>query len=272
MRIHGWLLLSFFSIMIMLGGCSGVEHAFVTKDSEVSRTKSLVIMRIKWVEEYNDTKDKEEKVLYSQNLLSNLKLVEDKRVDIDKPELYQPLHYLFDFQFQLIDQQKEKHFFNRFGRDLREYEEIAIYEFDPGHYKMNNIVLKQQRFALTSSRDKDVERWKEHIENYQHDFGSWDLEKGRIIYLGDLTMFFKTKRFVFGLLSPEEVVDTIVLNKISLEDHFEEIKEQLKTSKDWFPADEMINKAMAKEIILEKEAEENENLPGDKSKKKGSFF
>ncbi|MBU3917697.1 hypothetical protein KKA14_19390 [bacterium] len=281
MKIRKFFVKTRILFLIVLSSCSGVEHAFLTKDSDVSKTQSILVMGINWVEVYNDTKDDTEKTLLSQDLLLDVKLVAKRREKETGPELYRELHYISDFKFHFIDENEKEHFINRFSKNLVQYEKIAIHEFQPGRYKLNNISVVQDKFGEQQiSRNTEIEKWKRHFLKYPGEYGNWEFEPGKIVYLGNLTLYFKTKRFIFGLFTPEELVDKITLEKISLEDRFDETVKELQTLKPWFPATEMVNMSRTEEWIFDsgvdsaakKIDKSDEEIEKEKKRKKDSFF
>ncbi|NQU64588.1 MAG: hypothetical protein HQ517_09950 [SAR324 cluster bacterium] len=237
-------------IVLMLAGCSSrVFHPVVSQETPVSRENALVVMGISWFEKYNDTDDTQEKILESTDLLKDeirmSKLLKDK----NSTDLERPLHYLSRFQYQFVTPENEKHGFIRFDKDVREYEEIAIHEFPPGRYQLDNITIEQRHFDNERALQNDDFRWKRHWIDYVQDYGSWDLPAGKITYTGDLVMYFKTRRFIFGLFTPSELVERTRLVAVVIEDRFDEVKQQLKKEKPWFPVDEMVNQSRPKKWI-----------------------
>ncbi|MFH2129740.1 MAG: hypothetical protein ABIK68_05140 [bacterium] len=231
-------------VVLVLGGCSfRTFHPVVSQETAVSRDQAMLVMGVSFQEIYNDTTDALEKKLVSTDLLKDpvrlRKLLEDPK----GTTLYTPLHYLSRFQFQFLTPSGEKHGFIRFDKDVREYEDIAIYEFPPEHVSLVNIATEQHHFSTETLARTSSIRWKKYWIDYAEAYGTWDLQAGRIAYLGHLTLYFKTERFIFGLLTPEEVVERIRLVAIVIEDRFDDTRQQLKKEKPWFPADEMINQA-----------------------------
>ncbi|MCP4753521.1 MAG: hypothetical protein GY866_21740 [Proteobacteria bacterium] len=265
-----------FVIALILTGCSyGIKHPLVDKDSDVPRTKSIIVMRVDWVEEYNDTEDEKIKMLFSRELLNRKAKIEKALKENGQPDLKKPLHYIANFRFQFAAEDEENHLITRFGRDLREYEEIALHEFVTGRILLKKIIVDHYKLDQQQMGSSDMERWKRHQAEYPENYGSWNMEPGTVVYLGHLTLYFKTKRIVTGLLTPEEVVDRIELVRITLRDGFEETKKILQKEKPWFPAHEMKNESFSREWVYgEKrtEAKTPEKPQAPKRDTKKSFF
>ncbi|MBT4267072.1 MAG: hypothetical protein HOK67_14290 [Deltaproteobacteria bacterium] len=244
--------LLFLSVWVLAGCSSTVFHPVVSQQTPVSRDNALIVMGVTWVEIYNDTEDALDKKQYSADLLKNEKSVRKLLVDEKGTALNGALYYLSRFQFHFENPAEEEHGFIRFDRDVREYEEIAIHEFSPGLVQLVNIEIEQRHYNEDGQIGDVDYRWKKHRIEYKKDYGSWDLQAGRVSYLGHLRMYFKTRRFVFGLLTPEELVKQTQLVAIVIEDRFDEVKQRLKNKKPWFPVAEMVNQARpAKWIFLQ---------------------
>jgi hypothetical protein len=256
--------------LLVLAGCSfRVNHPVVSQETPVARENAIIVMGVTWVEKYNDTEDGTERKLFSYDLIKDKKRVRKRLRDPNGTAITKPLHYLSNFEFQFDGPQEGKHGFIRFKNDIKEYEEIAIHQFVPGHVRLNNIAFNQRHFSsldLTKNREF---RWVLNTSEFEEDYGSWDLQAGKIIYLGHLTLYFKSRRFIFGLITPEELVHPTKLVAVVIEDRFDEVKQQLKREKSWFPADEIVNQAKpAKWIYAEKLFAEFNQAPGVELKRK----
>lgn len=234
------------SALLLLGSCSSSDtvHPVVSRDSKVSRDKALIVMGVTFWEMYNDTQDDDLiKKLHSPDLLEDEGRVNKRLVKKKGTELHEPLHYLSRFRFHFSGPGASEHEFVRFDRDTRQYEAIAIHEFVPGSVRLREITTEQRYYEKPSHTRGDERRWAQHWEDYEASFGSWDLEAGRVTYMGHLTMYFRTERFVLGLITPEELVARIELAAIVIEDRFEETKKRLQAEKPWFPVAEMENQS-----------------------------
>jgi len=238
------LILIFLSALMLAAGCSsGVVHPLVSRNSAVSRDKALIVMGVSFWEIYNDTQDDQTKKLYSADLLKDSKNVGKKLEKKDGTVLQEPLHYLSNFRFQFIAPGDIQHEFVRFNLDTREYQPIAIHEFAPGSVRLVKITTDQHRFQpMLHSRGQD-EEWKKFWVDYEEPFGTWQLEQGKITYMGHLTLYFKSERFVRGLITPRELISSIRILAIVVEDRYEETLKRLQEEKPWFPATEMENQA-----------------------------
>jgi hypothetical protein len=271
---------SVFSLLLLLiVSCSGNEQALVTKNSTTSLENSLIVMRIKWVDSYGYPDKKDREVITSSDLLKRTDLFRRREVEEGKPELYGYLHYLNRFTFLFENDTGEEQNFIRFGKDTRQYEPIAIYQFSPGDVSLVGIETYQEQFNA-AEWEEQMNSWTRTRKNLDQDFGKWNLPKGKIVYLGDLTFYYHTQRFVFGSFKPEELVESTTLLRIEMKDRFEETRTMLKDQKPWFPADDVINLSsenewVYKQILLEEEdrPEEETDLKEEQPKKdKGNSF
>lgn len=243
------------AILVVLGGCaSNAVHPVVSQDSVVSRDKALIVMGVSFIEKYNDTEDKKIKKLISADLLKDEKKLKEILDEEDGTALDQPLHYLSRFRFQFMAENDTIHEFIRFNLDTREYEAIAIHEFVPGSIRLINIVTEQHWYREKLHARGSESFWEKHWVNYEKPFGSWDIQAGKVTYLGHLTMYFTTKRFIHGILTPSELVESTTLVAIVIEDRFEEVKTQLENEKPWFPATEMENQSRPGKWIYQQKA------------------
>ncbi|MBU2512513.1 hypothetical protein KJ966_14350 [bacterium] len=265
---------------LMITACSSIEQHLITEDSATSKEKTLVVMGIKWVETYNDPEEKTIETLTSYQLLDNEELVKDRLIQAGKPELRRELYYLSHFVFHFNDEIGKTNTIEYFAKDLRTYDPIAIYQFQPGKLTLDNISVKLKKYKNHREVAK-TEFWKPYNVYYPQDYGSWSLPKGRVVYLGDLTLYFKTKRFVYGLIYREVINQAVTLMKVTMEDRFEETKASLKEKKPWFPADQIENISFAKEWVFNQEPLDEVTKPdstGDtteeqqKKKTEDSFF
>jgi len=263
---------SFYKLLLIaalaLAGCSSqVYHPIVSADSPVSRDKTLIVMGVSFWEQYNDTEDLVTKKLYSADLLSDTKRVSKRLENPNGTLLTRPLHYLSRFQFQFVTPKEADYTIVRFDKDTREYEDIAIHEFVPGPVQLVNIATVQQHYTEDTPHKSTDYRWKRHWVDYSESFGAWDLPAGKVAYTGHLTMYFKTERFIFGMLTPEELVKEIKLVAVVIEDRFDAVREQLKKEKPWFPVNEMENLSKPGRWIYDEEAFDEFHRVPDAQKK-----
>lgn len=242
-------------ILVLAAGCSSENvYPVVSRDTAVSRDKALIVMGVSYCEMYNDTQENLEKKLFSSDLLKEKKNLRDKLVEKDGTALSEPLHYLSNFRFRFMSPGDVEHEFVRFNLDTREYEPIAIHEFEPGPVRLVGIATDQFRFKPNPFPRGDDEDWHKYWVYYEEPFGAWDLEQGKITYMGHLTLYFRTKRFVRGLLTPRELVESVKLVAIVMEDRFAETQKQLHEKKPWFPASEMVNQSRTGKWIYDEAA------------------
>lgn len=240
--------------LVWIGGCSsGTVYPVVSRDSKVSRDKALIVMGVSYWEMYNDTQEDDKmKKLFSADLIKDEKRVKKMLDKKSGTALDEPLHYLSRFRFQFRTPNDDMHQFVRFNTDTREYESIAIHEFTPGPVQLVKIATDQFRFKRAEYTRGDDAHWQKYMVPYEERFGAWELEQGKVTYMGHLTLYFKTERFVFGLLMPKELVAETKLVAIVIEDRFEETRKQLQAEKPWFPIAEMENQSQpGKWVYLE---------------------
>ncbi len=250
--------------VLFLASCSSNNLEIITKDSTTSLDNSLVVMRINWIDSYYYDDKKENGIIVSSDLLKKTDLFEKREVNEGEPELYGYLYYLNSFSFIFQDGSGKEQRFVRFGKDLRQYEPVAIYQFTPGEVSLGAIETYEEKLSssqLANQRDGRMEYWSRSKVIYEDDFGRWDLPKGKIAYLGDLTFYYHTKRMVLGWFPPKKLVESIVLEKIELKDGFDETRVMLAEQKPWFPADGMINLSMDKVWVYNEAPEQKEVKP-----------
>lgn len=261
-------------ILIVLSGCSSAtNHPFITDESNISRENSIIVIGINWKEVYNNKKDKLE-TLNSEDLLKREELINEYMDDPQKQKLFKPLHYLANFNFQFSDQNKNRHELRRFNKYLNQYETITLHEFSPGTIRLDQVTVDQYRYDKELNSRGDNDHWHRFWVKYPEDYGTWEIEKGKIIYLGNITFYFQTQKFIFGLFTKQELVDNIKLVRVEIQDQFEATKQQLRKSKSWFPVENMINKATHKQWIYHKELLMDKKTQKKKKKKtdKSKFF
>ncbi|MCG8333515.1 MAG: hypothetical protein MJE63_03300 [Proteobacteria bacterium] len=267
---------------LVITACSSKEYKPLTKDSSPSLNNSLAVMGIKFVENYTDPETLEEKSFTSYNILKDKELLKRRQIEKGSPELFRSLHYLSDFKFHWSDDKGVDHVIVRFHNNLLQYENIALYELKPGTYTLNGFRMRQLKLK-ESKRGKSEDRWHLYFEQYNETIGTWELPAGKIVYLGDLTLTFFTKKENRGLLSPEVVNRDIILQKIEIKDEFENMKSALKEQKPWFPADKMLNAAQENQWVYyqpsaarkkqeESDPEQPQSEKQEPKKKENTFY
>jgi len=261
------------TLLIMLSGCTKISnHPFITEDSNISRENSILVMGINFVEVFNNKKGQYE-TLNSADLLKKEELIQSVMDNNKKGKLLKPLHYLANFRFRFSDQNGNKHEIRRFNKYLNQYESIALHEITPGTMQLHQVTVDEYRYDKEQNAQGDNDHWKRFWTNYPEKYGTWELEKGKIIYLGNITFYFHTQKFIFGLFTKAELVDNIKLVRIEIQDQFEATKQKLKELKPWFPADDMINKANNKQWVYHKELlKREEKKEKKKVNDKSKFF
>lgn len=237
---------------LLLTACSS-EMELITKDSVTSRQNTLVVMGIKWIDTYNDPKDHSMNTIASYQLLQDEKRIKEKLTSEGAPLLRERLYYLSHFKYYFEEADGKERMIEHFARNMNAYEPTVIYQFKPGKLTLNTISTRHQVFGRKRSV-KESELKKEVKTDYSLDFGSWQLPQGKIVYLGDLTLHFKTKRFLHGIIQEQELNRKVSLMKITLEDNFEAVRAALKEDKPWFPVDQVENIAFAGEWIINPKA------------------
>lgn len=264
-------------------GCSPTENELLHRNSPTSIDNALVVWRINLVETYNDIETGELKIRRNEDLLNDQDQIKTKRVNRGQPELYRALHYLYKFRFDFTNSNGNDHLFYRFNLDLRGYESLAMYQFTPGEITLHNIDYKQVQLKTRVGPTKKTERFYPIVKNVSEEFATWQIEKGKIIYAGDLNIYFRTKREMIGIITPEEVNKSIRLERIELVDDFDSAKQELKEKKPWFPVDKMENRSKSNQWVYyvppaevpgldESEEFESEDDSEPKQKAEGAFY
>lgn len=262
-------------ILLTVASCSGpVPSPIITKDSNVARTKAIVVMGVHWVEEYNDVKEGVMKIHNSSDLLLDQEKIRDERISLKESRLRNPLYYIANTRFIFQNSAEEEQMITRFNRDLKEYEPIAIHEVLPGDLYWKQIKLDSYLFNEDNSKELPILRDLQYKE-ISTPFHKWQLEPGKIYYLGDVTLHFQTKRSLYGLFTEKQVVRKLVVTKVQVEDRFQLVQEILAKQQAWFPVGEMQNLSFTKEWDYSARAIYKSKAPQQEKKKqvdKKKFF
>lgn len=227
-----------------LSACSSKELKPLDKNSVTSRDNTLIVMGIRYEETVYDLNDETTTLITSDGLPEDAELVASKRSSKDALLLDHPLHHLALFEFYFDHEPAGDYVIERFGRHLEEYAPLGIYQVQPGTLRLESI---KTRHGELLDNKAEIDFWHTVISQYNEAFGSWSLQPGNIVYLGNLTLHFYTKRFTFGLFNQEKVNRSVTLTRISIEDRFAETLKHLETEKPWFPSAKMENHAIEKE-------------------------
>ena len=245
-----WSLL-FIVVLWSISSCDVAPRPLVTKDSVVERSNAIIILRVSWEDQYIDSKTDELKTVKSTELLKDKINVASKRVNTGEPQLHSPLYYLSKFRFRFLREGVEEQDVVTHNLNMREYESVVIYQFKPGKTHLGKIVINQSKFPKEDSENEMAPRWKKYLVEYLADFASWDIEAGKVYYLGDFHLSFQSKHFQFGFISEEQLVEKTDLTGVRISDGFNETKKALNQQKPWFPSNEMQNLSFNKELAWE---------------------
>ena len=241
-------------LLLVLGfsSCSAKKEAkIVLPESAVPRSNAIIIAGISFIDDFDDPEDMVKKRVNSIDLLKDSKRIASSRKWVEKPDLHTPLYYISDLQLLLkTKESKEEKVYTlkRFNLNLNEYEYIAIFQIEPGSYSWYELALDQYRFD--DSNNKEPVRWQQFPSSYPINSPDWNFEAGKVYYIGDIQFFFETKKFRFGLVPRESLVEKIELTQVLVQDKFEETKKLLIDEKPWFPTTEITQSVTTKEYIV----------------------
>ena len=226
-----------------LTACSVNKLETINKNSLVSRKKAIVILDIKWVDNYFHIDRKAVKEENSVHLLLDDSLIKERLLDFEgnTSKFNSPLYYLNNFQFELKNENDDAYEITRFYRKRAEYEPQAIFDIAPGNYSMNNIEFITQQSKKTGDYILPPGHWSKKYRTLEGEFGQWELEPGKIYYLGSYTFYFKTKRFNYGMMNKFVLNKSVKYMGLKREDKFEQVKKELIKTKPWLTVDGMIN-------------------------------
>lgn len=227
---------TFITSILFLISCSKTSLTPLYPETSVEKTNAIVVFGIRWIEEFDDLTKKEHVILHSEKLLDDKKNIEERIHLKSGTRLRSPLHYLSDFRFKLYNSDNDLFEITKFDLDLDQYQTIQSYALTPSEYFLKSFEINLVRF----NREEGLRR--EHVtERLFLPKITWELEAGNIYYLGELVLYFKTKRILFGFFPEEEVNEKIELKEVEYLDTFEETKKLLQKQKPWLPTEKMKN-------------------------------
>lgn len=209
---------------------------------KIPLTQALVVVSIRFVDKVDDLKQKERLYHQSQFLADDEELLEKNIRIMGQPTLSQPMHHIYDFRFYFEDKQGNTTVIQKFNLDLRDYESIGIYAFEPGEWKLksmryNFVGLKR---STPSSQEEDEE------QHHYHDFVtipevSFKLQAGQVHYLGNLTLHYRTQQIKYGLFPVRFLNKQVELWRLQWADKQAETQQNLQAMKPWFKAKQWVN-------------------------------
>lgn len=231
-----------FLIVTIFNGCTTTPDLLVHQKSVIKKgERSIIIFNIDWKERYNNTSKNEWDETLSLDLLNNEEEITKKKILDDRNKLRAPLYHLSNFRFNFVTSLGDRTI-TRFHKDIRGYEKIAIYHLPPGNLKLDEILIDIRKFK-NGRKGKKPTRWFKYQMELPEKYGEWDLEAGKVYYLGDLSFNFNTKKFNFGIFPVEAVNQSVKLSSIRYDNSFDETVKNLKERKPWFPGAKVINLA-----------------------------
>ncbi|MGK0289008.1 MAG: hypothetical protein ACI86H_000429 [bacterium] len=229
----------FYIVLIIFStGCSLDYIQQVTPTSNIQRSESIIVMRVFWYDEFRELKHELIKTTTSQ------KIVQDflKKTDFPnhKKRLPETLYHLSNFRFELESKSIDSQWFRKSDLFLDEYKPISIYALKPTTITLKQFLVDEKRFFQPQKRSDEIELNHTFLEEYSLPSRSWDLKAGKVVYLGDLHLYFKTKKESFGLFfDKKEAVKDINLVRVRWDSKYKEVKKQLEKEKKWFPTREL---------------------------------
>lgn len=233
-------------IALFTQSCSTTQSLpLVTESTAVKRTQALAVIGIHWIEEYNDTETKTIITRKSEDLFTDKENLARKKQFPGKTVLYDPLTYLANIRLIASQDKDNDQLFSfvKFNLDLEEYFDNTIHAIPPGEYRLHTLRMDQYKLFLGDNNDPDINKWKKFGFKSPLPEIAWELQAGTISYLGDITLFFKTKKMSFGLAPPEDVIEKVEITRIIFSDKLEKVVEKFKVEKPWFPVDQIQNQS-----------------------------
>jgi hypothetical protein len=241
-RLKTTLLL--FLFMYLLVSCSNNKNLVkIDKNRGVLRKDAIIVFDVQWVDNSLNISNQEVKEIKSFDLLSNEALIQDRLLEIEgnTSRLNSPLYYLSKFDFEIVNENEASFKFIRFNRNLDEYEPFAIFDISPGHYSLNKINFHTYKFKKAKEKRGRDDLWFRQNHSVQEKIGQWNLEAGKIYYLGSFIFYFKTKRFNYGMINQFVLNKEVRFMGLKTEDKFQQVKDELIKTKPWLPVGEMVN-------------------------------
>lgn len=273
------------AIAFVFVGCSPSDNQLkpLNIDSAVSMKNAIIIFNINFEDSYVDEELEKEKIVYSTDLLRDESLIQKNIASKEERRLRDPLYYIAMLKAEMESPDGDVDI-ERFSLPLESYEPVGLYAVKPGKYSLKDFKMVQYRYR---EKQNEIGGTRRHpfVVEHEEKIGTWNLEPGKIYYLGDLMMKFRTSKFMFGIYPREQVVGKIRLTKIELKDNIENITKKIKKDYSWFPVDKITNISFDKEwsyMSVEdrervqkqerKKQKEVEKIKARKSRDKQKFF
>lgn len=245
----------FFTIIFsLLSGCTSqmIEVDPLSRKSKVERTNAIFIIGIDFLEKYINQGLGTSGFWSQEKVVLNKENVESKLLTNSKLLLKQPLYHLANFRFVFETNNGNDLIIKRFHKNLLEYESPGLYSIVPGKIKL--VKVYYDKYVLKEGTGSSMtNRWKKESKSLESDFGTWQLDAGKVYYLGDFTFYFNTKKREFGLYPTEEVNISINMEGIEYRNNFQADIARLKANRSWFPAEKAINKSLQEKWFFKSE-------------------
>lgn len=241
---RGLFLLIFFALF----GCSSTINApIVTQNVRVPRSEAILVFGVEIEEQTNnlewrrnqpETEDNQRiNTITTQTLLNKRDSLIQAGKFTEDTESITPLHYIKNviLTFQSDGGQAAK--IIRYGKSPMGYTPIAIHQMKEGTYRFSSVQYQYQKWEIKPPTPGA--KHYEYIDEKNKDFLNVGIEAGDILYLGHFTFYFKTKRAMFGWITPREVILDTKLVGVELTSRFEDTKQYLEKNAPWFPSSEL---------------------------------
>jgi hypothetical protein len=278
-----FLILVLYILSATFFGCSSViEAPIVSKHAKVSRQGAIIVMGIELIEEYNNTEwrweepDSETNQPIKKNTTDSLLAKLDTYIQRGKftetTESINPIHDIKNITFTFLSKENRQVEMVRYGKSPLGYSLIGIHQFEEGTYKLKGPRYSYKKWVFESHATGAAHH--EFIKNIDQDILDTEISSGDVLYLGHLTLYFKTKKKSFGLINPQVVNIDTKLVRVSLTNRFEETKHNLQENSPWFPITEMKDRSTTGNwtfedlnLIEEKKRQPTKATKPDKSQK-----
>ena len=251
----------------LLAGCSRAEVLEPLQETSTTNTSKAIFVIGLQFEDRNTPNDSIPAYLVKSEDLPATRLKADNRVKGDDNALYRPLYSIFDQKFFFARQEgkdSESYVIEKADRKLSSYQIYSIQQVPAGTF--NLVKLEQTTFLMTDGiyGPNPLEPEKMTPQSFPLPALSWQLEAGKIYYLGDIKLSFITEESLFGLFTRRTVKNAVTLTNVSISDRFGQVKDYAQKTWPFFPADKMINLSQNARYVRQNLSwQEEKNLPAE---------
>lgn len=241
-------------IIFILSACSGIQPKPHTESEQWSENLAYFIIGFDWQDRYFNNETGKWVIIPSQVLLQSEAILK-KRRSPDPLYFKLPLYHRFN-KFELVFDGKVDFDILRFNREVASYDYYIIYSLPPGKYSMSYIRYRLHKLydrADQPYRAEATETVRDQLFQAVAEIPTleWQLQAGKIYYLGDLRMYMQTNIGQLGFLD-RFVTESIDIKKIEIIDGFDKMKEDFLSKKNWIPINKIEN-ITSERVIDEKE-------------------